>query len=49
MEVLAPALLALLFIVFGLFYRQAAGGGCGNCACTGECKEKEERGEVAKQ
>jgi hypothetical protein len=39
MEILAPALLAVLFILFGLSHRgRANGGGCG--ACPNGCENK---------
>jgi hypothetical protein len=35
MELVAPLLLAALFILFGLSYRGR--GGCGGCSGSGEC------------
>jgi hypothetical protein len=40
MELLAPLLLAGLFIVFGLFYRGR--GGCAGCAGKGACQGQED-------
>ncbi len=39
MEVFAPALLALLFIVFGLSQRGRSSGGCAACAGEDGCKK----------
>jgi len=39
MELLAPALLALLFIVFGLSQRGRSPGGCAACAGEDGCKK----------
>jgi hypothetical protein len=41
MEILAPALLALLFIVFGLTQRGRSSGGCAGCPGDGACEGKE--------
>jgi hypothetical protein len=40
MELLAPVLLALLFILFGLSHRGRSPGGCAGCTGEGECKGK---------
>ena len=39
-ELLAPALLALLFILFGLSHRGRPAGGCAACTGAGECEGK---------
>lgn len=39
MELLAPLLLALLFVVFGLSYRHR--GGCASCPGKGDCGDRE--------
>jgi hypothetical protein len=39
MELLAPALLALLFILFGLSQRGRSPGGCAACAGEDGCKK----------
>ncbi len=40
MELLAPILLALLFVVFGLSHRGRSPGRCAACTGTGDCKPK---------
>ena len=40
MEMLAPAILALLFIAFGLSRRGHSHEGCGSCAGDGVCRGK---------
>jgi hypothetical protein len=40
MEMFAPVLLALLFILFGLSQRGRSTGGCAGCTGAGECQGK---------
>jgi hypothetical protein len=44
MEVLAPALLALLFILYGLSQRGRSPGSCAGCTGEGKCQESVGRG-----
>ncbi len=44
MEWLAPALLALLFILFGLSQRGRGAGSCAACTNEGDCEGKSSGG-----
>ena len=44
MELLAPVLLALLFVLFGLSHRGRSPGGCAACTHEAECEGRAVRG-----